>query len=228
MSQNVFDLGINEYGFHWNDNYVNRMNNRAERIFGIDPAIMEGARILDIGARHGFWSWAAHRLGALETLGIEGRKESADRGDRLMAGLNHRFLIGNAFDVMPRLAELGYRFDVILNLGFYYHIYDHYGMLKLMDAFKPEIIVIDSEIDDLDAPVVRIRQEKTWNPNNAISEFEGQQFSAVGNASRGAIEMLADCFNYDVTWCDWSNLSNTAECADYVERRRFTCHLTKR
>ena len=224
---NAFSFEINSYGHNWNKGIMNRMNNRAGRIFSFDQSAIEGGRVLDIGARHGFWSWAAHRMGAAETLGLEGRQESADRGDKLMAPLNHKFMIGNAFDLMPKLAAEGQRFDVILNLGFYYHIYDHYGMLKLMDALKPKVIVIDSEIDDLDEPVVRIRKEKTWEPNNAIAEVAGQKFSAVGNASRGTIELLAECFDYKVEWCDWSDLANTDECADYVERRRFTCLLTK-
>ncbi|MFZ7092254.1 class I SAM-dependent methyltransferase [Primorskyibacter sp. 2E233] len=227
MSKDVFSLDINDSGFFWNDAYLNRMNNRAQRIFSFDPALIQDARVLDIGARYGFWSWAAHQLGAAETVGIEGRQESANRGDKLMAPYKHDYLIGNAFDIMPKLADQGQTFDVMLNLGFYYHIYDHYGMLKLMDALKPKVIVIDSEIDDSDEPVVRIRKEKTWEPNNAIAEVEGQEFSAVGNASRGTIKLLAECFNYNVQWCDWSNLSNTEECADYVNRQRFTCLLTK-
>lgn len=227
MPENAFSLEINKKGFFWSEEFLARMNNRARRIFSFDRDLISGARVLDIGARHGFWSWAAHNMGAAETLGIEGRQESADRGEALMSGLSHRFVIGNAFDVMPRLAEEGQRFDVILNLGFYYHIYDHYGMLKLMDALHPRVIVIDSEIDDLDEPVVRIRKEKTWEPNNAIPEIEGQQQSAVGNPSRGTVNLIADCFGYEVTWCDWSGLSEADGCEDYRERRRFTCILTK-
>mgnify|MGYP003624953446 FL=1 len=227
MAKDTFTLEINDKGFFWSPEFLNRMNNRAERIFSFDPSLMQGARVLDIGARHGFWSWAAHRKGASETVGIEGRLESADRGDKLMADIDHQFLIGNAFDVMPKMIEEGQTFDVILNLGFYYHIYDHYGMLKLMDGLKPKIIVIDSEIDDLDEPVVRIRKEKTWEPNNAIAEVEGQEYTAVGNASRGTIELLAECFNYKTHWCDWGPSTNANGCDDYSERRRFTCILTK-
>ncbi|MEL6452128.1 MAG: hypothetical protein AAFQ19_12800 [Pseudomonadota bacterium] len=227
MTKQAFSLDINDKGFFWSEDFLSRMNKRADRIFSFDLAHMKGARVLDIGARHGFWSWAAHRMGAGETVGVEGRKESADRGDKLMAPLKHEFIIGNAFDIMPQLADQGQKFDVILNLGFYYHIYDHYGMLKLMHAFQPKVIVIDSEIDDLDEPVVRIRKEKTWEPNNAIAEIAGQQFSAVGNASRGTIELLAECFGYKVHWCDWSTVKMGEGCDDYVERRRFTCLLTR-
>lgn len=203
------------------------MKNRAERIFSFDHELIKGARVLDLGARFGFWSWAAHQHGAVETIGIEGQQESADRGDKLLSGLNHQYLIGNAFDEIPRLIEEGQTFDVILNLGFFYHIYDHYGMLKLMDALKPKVIVIDSEIDDFDEPVVRIREEKTWEPNNAIAEVEGQKFSAVGNASRGTIELLGECYDYKTEWCNWSKLRKGQACDDYVERRRFTCLLRK-
>lgn len=227
MLEHMFSMEINDYGFHWNAEFLNRMNNRARRIFAFEPALMKGAHVLDIGARHGFWSWAAHRLGAATTVGIEGRQDSADKGARLMSGLDHRFLIGNAFDVMPQLAAEGARFDVILNLGFYYHIYDHYGMLGLMDAFAPKVIVIDSEFDDLDEPVVRIRKEKTWEPNNAIAEKAGQRFSAVGNASLGAMRLLAECYEYQLDWIDWSGLSPEDGCEDYRARRRFTCILHK-
>jgi 2-polyprenyl-3-methyl-5-hydroxy-6-metoxy-1,4-benzoquinol methylase len=223
----VFSLDINQKGFFWNAGYLNRMNNRASQIFSFDPLALQGARVLDIGARFGFWSWAAHQLGAAQTLGIEGRQESADRGAKLMQGLKHQFLIGNAFDLLPKLADVGQSFDVILNLGFYYHIYDHNSMFRMMDALAPRIIVIDSEMDDLDDPVVRIRKEKTWNPNNAIAEAPGQDFAAVGNPSRGTIELLAECYGYQTRWCDWSTVKDTTDCDDYIARTRFTCILTK-
>ncbi|MDP5218695.1 class I SAM-dependent methyltransferase [Ruegeria sp. 2205SS24-7] len=227
MKEDVFSSDINKYGFFWKEKYLSRMNNRAKRIFSFDHDALKGGQVLDLGARFGFWSWAAQQLGAAETLGIEGRQESAARGGKLLAGKNHRYIIGNAFDVMPQLIAEKQSFDVILNLGFFYHIYDHYGMLKLMDALSPKVIVIDSEIDDLDEPVIRVRKEKTWEPNNAIAEVEGQQFSAVGTPSRGAIESIADCFDYNVKWCDWSDVGAAPGCDDYRARRRFTCLLTK-
>ncbi len=196
------------------------MNNRARRVFSFDPALIEGAC-------YGFWSWAAHQLGAAKTVGIEGRQESANRGDKLLAPYKHAYLIGNTFDIMPKLADEGQNFDMILNLCFNYHIYDHYGMLKLMDALKPKVIVIDSEIDDSDEPVVRTRKEKTWEPNNAIAEVEGHEFSAVGNASPATLKLLAECFNQNFQGCDWSNLGNTEDCDNYVNRQQFTCLLSK-
>ncbi|WP_425101493.1 class I SAM-dependent methyltransferase [Tropicibacter sp. S64] len=227
MPNDVFSLAINDAGFFWSEEYLRRMNNRARRIFAFENELIKGARVLDIGARHGFWSWAAHKLGAQYTLGLEGRKESADRGHKLMSPYKHDWIIGNAFSLMPELAAKGETFDVILNLGFYYHIYDHAGMLKLMDALKPRLIVIDSEIDDADEPVIRVRKEKTWEPNNAIAEVEGQQYAPVGNPSRGAINLMAECYDYSVEWCDWSGLTEADGCEDYAVRRRFTCLLRK-
>lgn len=223
---------INKNGMFWQPSMFNRMNQRAKRIFTPNFDHIAGKSILDLGSRSGWWSWAAIQLGANFTLGVEGRRSSVEKGKHLFENIGldkHRCVVGNVFDVLPNLISQGYHFDTILCLGFYYHIYDHYGLLKLMDAFRPQHIVIDSEMEFSQETTVWIRREKVHHPNNAITEFEGQVIFPAGNITTATMELLSECMNYKIHWCSWdlSEEDKQIGCEDYFEKRRFTCILTK-
>lgn len=128
---------------------------------------------------------------------------------------------------MPALAAEGRKIDTVLCLGLFYHIYDHYGLLKLMDSFSPEHIVIDGNFLDTETPMVGLRDENTNHPNNALAEKAGQRRSAVGDLSRGGMRMLASCYDYQLHWCDWDNIADPTGCDDYTNRKRSTCILVR-
>jgi len=224
---------INSHGLSWPPEQLNRNNERAKRIFQPDFGHIAGKSVLDLGARHGAWCWAALQLGADFTMGVEARPQSIARGRQLFDGIGsdrHRMAVGDVFEKMPELLAHGYRFDTVLCLGFFYHIYDHYLLMRLMHAFGPKHIVIDSEMHPSQQAVSYIRLEQAWHPNNAIPNVAGQQRVPVGNISKGGLEALAFSLGYDVHWCDWTvPEERKSGLDDYLaENRRFTAILTSK
>lgn len=222
----MFDAFVSANGMDWDAAMMNRMAQRALRIFPASEEIVRGKTVLDLGARDGRWSWAALQHGAKSCVGIEGRSRSVAEGARAMQPYvdanAYRPLVGDAFDRMRGLQRLGWRFDVVLCLGFIYHVYDHWGLLQAMAALEPRVIIIDGEMDDGDETTVRVRAEWTEHPNNAVSE---RPVVPVGNIRRGTMELLARCAGYEFAWQDWQHLEDPIGCDDYLARTRHTCIL---
>jgi hypothetical protein len=214
----------------WKPAMRNRMEERYIRIMRQQPQIIRGRRILDLGARDGRWTWAAIKTGAEHVVGIEGRAKSASLSkDRLSKIPSSKFelRIGDVFAELPKLAAEKRMFDTILCLGLFYHVYDHYALLKLMHALGPQIIVIDSLFTDTEWGVTRVHFYQTFHPNNAIADVQGQEFSPVGDPSTGLLRAMAGTLGYAVDYKDWSGTKSNEGITDYLERRRFTALLVQ-
>lgn len=209
----------------WQGDFHNRMAQRAGRVFAEHASTIHNKRVLDLGARHGFWSHAALRLGALETVAVEGRQSNIDAGQRLFDDFpdKNRFVLGDVYDVLNQFAVEGQRFDTVLCLGLYYHVPDHHLLFKRMAALGPKYIIIDSEFSKAKAQVIEIWTEPTAPADATIAAFPGQAHSVVGRISRPGIEMLARAYGYDTQWCDWDMINNAGGCADYQSGLRSTC-----
>src|SRR5262245_36226628 len=130
------------------DANLNRLEQR--RRFIVEPYVddLSGARVLDLACNDGRWSYALAAAGAREVVGVEARPELIDQftqfpDDEHTAKVS--LIAGDFFDVLPRLIEAGERFDVVAIYGVFYHIMDHYRLLKLVQRLEPRLIVIDSE-----------------------------------------------------------------------------------
>lgn len=85
------------------------------------PEDLSGKRVLDIGARDGFFSFEAERRGAKEVIALDnvpphltGFNVAHDILDS-----NVKWITGNVYDINP--SDLGY-FDLVLFLGVIYHL----------------------------------------------------------------------------------------------------------
>jgi tRNA (mo5U34)-methyltransferase len=116
------------------------------------PSDMSGLRILDIGARDGFFSFECERRGAAEVVPID--YVPAEQTGFLVAkeilGSRLNLLHENVFNLTP--AKYG-RFDLILFLGVLYHLPDPLRALDIVyDMMKPqallflETIIIDEQL----------------------------------------------------------------------------------
>jgi hypothetical protein len=222
----MFDDFVAANGMDWSPSMMNRMSQRARRIFPAGEDIVAGKSVLDLAARDGRWSWAAQRHGAKSTIGIEGRRKSVAEGAKAMQPYaesnRHRMIVADVYDGMRDLARLGWNFDVVLCLGFIYHVYDHWGLMQAMSALKPRVIVVDGEMDPGAELGIRITPEWTNHPNNAVS---ARPVVPVGHVTLGTMELLAKCAGYSLAWQDWSELDDPLGCDDYVQRKRYTCIL---
>jgi hypothetical protein len=218
---------------------ITRLNKRYD--FLITPYADEiaGSRVLDLAAHDGRWAYALSSAGATEVLGVEWRPELIAQFDAYPAGdaKDRVSLIqGDVYLAIAQLVAEGRTFDVVSVYGLYYHLMDHYGLLKLIKQLEPRLIIIDSEFYLSPEPAVRLQLEDPTNKLNSIEHEPGQEQAPVGFPSRAAMEMMATSLGYDVTWADWETVPEDQREGIFAYyrpepphwKRRATCALRPR
>jgi len=218
-----FDFLEKEHRYSSTRNSLNRLNKRHR--FLIEPfrADIEGSAVLDIGAYDGRWSYALSAAGAREVVAIEAREESIAKFADYPPGPvkdRVRFAKGDVQDVLAALAAEGSQFDVVALFGIFYHVMDHYNLLKMIARLSPRLVIIDSEFCTNPAAVIRLAREKTDNDHNSIAQVPGQTKVPVGFPSRTALTWMAASLGYGVEWADWETLKPR-------ERRGLDGYFTK-
>lgn len=213
-----------------------RLNKRHELIVGPYRGELDGARVLDLGAHDGRWSYALAEAGAREVIGIEARPE-------LIARFGHfpetdykarvELRLGDIFAAMEEFVADGETFDVVAVLGIYYHIMDHFRLLQLVRLLGAKVAIIDSEFMLAQNPMIQLVFEKTETDLNAAPQIEGQERAIVGIPSFRAMSAMAEALDYDVIWSRAGELfgADRKGIQDYfrTERmRRAVCVLVDR
>lgn len=215
---------------------VRRLNER-HRVL-IEPLAGEiaGARVLDLGAHDGRWAYAFAGAGAASVVGIEGRGELIARFAQFPdAGLKARVALreGDIFEGMEAALAAGECYDMIGVLGIFYHIMDHFRLLRLVRAFRPRLIIVDGDFALAKNAMIQLMRESVENPLNSIAQVAGQQRALIGIPSAKAMEMMADAIGYSCHWLDWEHLpeARRGPLADYYRtqgKRRASCILRPR
>jgi hypothetical protein len=215
---------------------VRRLNTRHKMIMQPLVAEIAGKSVLDLAAHDGRWAHAFAAAGARAVLGIEGRAELVSRyASYPDADIKARVTLqtGDIFDGMAAEIAAGRQYDVIGVLGIFYHIMDHFRLLKQIRALRPELVIIDSEFLLVTGAMMVFAREKVDKPLNAIAQFDGQQETMIGIPSFAAMEVMADVLGFDLEWLDWTTLPEgmRGEVGDYyrpTSKRRGTCFLRPR
>jgi len=196
---------------------------------------IKGTRLLDLGAHDGRWSYAYAAAGAAEVVGFEGRKEVAEQfsewpNSDFRSKVDMR--VTDLFDGLDASVSSGERFDVVAILGIFYHVMDHFRILKQARTLGAKLIIIDSEFSTLQGNVIAVATERTDLTSNAIEGFEGNSETVVGYPTPRALEAMAKALGYDVFWSNWDALPEEQRQgvrADYFRKnkwkRRATCAL---
>ncbi len=215
---------------------VRRLNARHKMIIRPLASQIAGKSVLDLAAHDGRWAHAFADAGARSVLGIEGRAELVAR----YAHFPHprvkervTLQVGDIFAGMEAEVAAGHTYDVLGVLGIFYHIMDHFRLLKLVQRLRPELVIIDSEFALRPGPVITLARERVDNPLNAIEQVAGQEKTVIGIPSFPAMEVMADVLGYDITWLDWNTVpqGQRATIGDYYRpenKRRGTCLLRPR
>lgn len=143
---------------------------------------------------------------------------------------------GDIYDMVEIADSEGFTaFDTVFCLGIFYHITDHYRLMRLMRSFNPEVIIIDSSFVKDKAPIVQFRRENAEDPSMAIAEHDTHLTSLSGVASIGFLRMMAENSGYDVNFVPWkeSEIDNVDVVRGYLpdeekRLRRYTVRLTAR
>jgi tRNA (mo5U34)-methyltransferase len=112
------------------------------------PESLEGMRVLDIGARDGFFSFECERRGAAEVVAIDylTPEETGFPIARELVGSQVQMRQANVYDLSPE--EFG-SFDLVLFLGVLYHLRDPMLALdRIADVSTGRVIVETQAIDD--------------------------------------------------------------------------------
>ena len=106
---------------------------------------MRGRSVLDIGCWDGYWSFFAERRGAKSVLATDDVSQNWAEGTGL--GLARRLLdsqieINQQVSVYD-IASLGRKFDVILCMGVYYHLYDpFYAFSQIRHCCHEDTVIV--------------------------------------------------------------------------------------
>lgn len=117
---------------------------------------IKGASVVDVGAWNGYFSFAAKRRGAASVLATDHFiwKHPDYRGRETIELA--RQVLGSdisLLDVDPTAmtAKLG-RFDVVMFLGVFYHLFDPIDVMKRMRAITSGVLLIETHQDALEQP----------------------------------------------------------------------------
>jgi tRNA (mo5U34)-methyltransferase len=163
------------------------------------PANLSGMRVLDIGARDGFFSFEAERRGAVEVVALDNvppHKTGFNVAKNILES-KVEWITGNVYDVSP--STLG-KFDLVLFLGVIYHLrHPLLALDRIFDVVNDagslmvESHVIDGGLVDNDG---KWRNLSEFHPE--LSEMALSQFyptSELGNdkTSKWAPNLTALC-----------------------------------
>jgi tRNA (mo5U34)-methyltransferase len=111
----------------------------------LDTIDFEGKRVLDIGCWDGYWSFYAERRGASSVLATDDISQRWAAGEGLLMAkrlFRSKVEIDQERSVYD-LASLGQKFDVILCMGVYYHLYDPlYAFSQIRHCCNSDTVVV--------------------------------------------------------------------------------------
>lgn len=189
------------------DNGSERLNERYKRIIEPNINYIKDKTILDLGCYNGRWSYAAIENGAKFVIGID------VRNNILLKDNKFKFIQSDVFDI-----DIKEKIDTIFCLGLFYHIMDHFIFFKFMDSLNPEVIILDTHLENTDECIIKIKKENIEYELNSINELSGI-------ISKGTLKLFAEYFKYDLEYIKWKK-----PIIDYTEdyyNNRYTIRMRK-
>lgn len=229
----LFDFLDGLEGYEGQAQPATRMNKRHAMLIAPVADEIAGARVLDIAAHDGRWSYAFAAAGAAEVSAVEPRAALRARYDEFPGGdfkdrVTFRHL--DLFEAMEADVAAGQTWDVIALFGILYHIMDHVRVMRLVHALKPRLVIVDSEFMLRPNPMIQLATERTDKDLNAYPAFPGQTRAVIGTPSKKAMEAIAASFDFTTEWIDAEALfgDDRVGVQDYFReglRRRAACRL---
>ena len=173
---------------------------------------LKGKRILDIACNSGFWSIQCALLGA-DVVGFDARPELIEEANLLksITGINNAEFKVLDFWKMS-LETLGGKFDVVLNLGFLYHVPKPLEALELTKTMARSHILLDTALYPSDELALYLKWEEPTDIRMAAHA------GVVALPTRSSIELLLRHVKFN----DWLEIPvRTKELpVDYLTGRR--------
>lgn len=126
----------------------------------LDKVSFAGKSVLDIGCWDGYWSFYAEKRGAASIVGVDDFTQNWASSDGLFLAKD---LLKSKLEIQPRLsvyniASLNRKFDVVLFLGVYYHLWDpFYALSQIRHCCHANTVMVMSGAIALQLPPHSIR-----------------------------------------------------------------------
>ncbi|MDJ0631184.1 MAG: class I SAM-dependent methyltransferase [Rhodobacter sp.] len=212
---------------------LTRLNKRYALIVAPFAEALEGARVLDLAAHDGRWSYALAGAGARQVIGVEARGGLFARFARYPeTAFKSRVELreGDVFEALEQFGRDGETFDVVAVYGILYHIMDHFRLFRLIRALRPGMVIVDSEFMTARNPMIQLTLERTEFDINAAPQVDGQEKAIIGIPSRRAMEKITEVLGFRCDWVDVDAIigGDRSALSDYFRdgaKRRGTCVL---
>jgi predicted nicotinamide N-methyase len=196
-----------------------RFNGRYLALIHANRDLIRGARVLDLASHDGRWSFAALKNGAASVTGIEHKPGLVTKSHENMEFYDlprssYEFVLGDMFE---RIDDLG-QFDVVFCFGVFYHVNDHMLLLSKIARRDPTVLIMDTNISQIAAPVVELKHEAVGGTK------------LVGEPSKAALDAMFESFGWAHEYFGWqeSGLCGPHNLSDYWSKRRVTAVVTCR
>lgn len=126
----------------------------------LDKVSFQGKSVLDIGCWDGYWSFYAEKRGASSILAVDDFTQNWASADGIFLAKD---LLKSKVEINPRLsvydiANLNRKFDVVLFLGVYYHLWDpFYALSQIRHCCHANTVLVMSGAIALQLPPYSIR-----------------------------------------------------------------------
>lgn len=195
-----------------------RLNTRYEMLVLPFAEKIQGAHVLDLGAKDGRWCYAFAAGGAAKIVAAEPRREIAamvanfpNPAWRDAIEWRHQ----DVYAAMEAAAEAGETFDIITAFSTLTNVTDPIRLGGLIAALRPQLVLLDGDFIQRDDTVLRVIR--------ARSPGAGKDEPLATVPSKGAMELIAGVNGYDVEWLDWDRvpLPDRAFIRDYYVKKRM-------
>lgn len=231
LSGGAFDSS--PFARHYSKRALNRLNARYQHIIEPNRAHIDGKRVIDLAAHDGRFTWAALNAGAAFVEAVEWRSELVAGARTYLDQFTARYSLLQG-DVFQFLEASTAPVDTIMCLGLFYHINEHFRLLRLMADKKPSAIILDTALLTTDRLQIDYGIEETDNILNTVPGDENKSSDLTGSMSRGLLAKWCELSGYKLDYVPWrkSEIASPEEVRDYLDiekrnRARFTCVMTK-
>jgi len=210
---------------------ANRLRCRYDAIIKANVDILDGARVLDVASHNGRWSAAAILGGrAAHVVGVEPRAELVEIGNAVAAeiGIVHQvdYRAATIMEFLETAKLATDAFDVVMCVGYFYHTYDHFQLLKDFCRIGRHVI-LDTEVSPRPALAIFYARESSANIGNAVADEDS---ALVGRPTKNMLtEMLKTVGYRSWEYFNWQEYKyESAEwMKNYIEGRRVTVRASR-
>jgi SAM-dependent methyltransferase len=123
------------------------LNGRTQNLLIRNLDTIIGKRVLDLGCHMGTFSYAAWKLGAQFTFGIDSEENTVERGKVILRDFEVpnsacRLKTGDVFEYLESLSPN--EFDTVFCFGLLYYVSEPYNLLKLACRAAKETVLLDT------------------------------------------------------------------------------------